>query len=106
MPDGAAGIAVVRGSIRFRIERGRLQDAGWKVDVIHLRIVVGVHGGRSHGPLAPVNGLADFRELPVEFELSCPVHIAQLVAAHDLKFAVVAPFVRVANLVGYAMQFC
>ena len=68
--DGAAGVAVVGGVVRLGIEERRLQNAGGEVDVVHLRIVVGVDGGRSHAPLAAVHGLADLGQLAVEFELS------------------------------------
>ena len=53
--DGAAGVAVVRRVVHLRIEERRLQHAGREVDVVHLRVVVGVHGRRRHAPFAAVD---------------------------------------------------
>ena len=104
MSDGAAGVAIVRRRIRGRIERRRLQHSRRKVNVIHLRVVIRIHRGRSHSPLAPVQRFADFSQFPVEFKLPSPLHVAQFISAHDFQLAVVAPFVGVANLVGHSVQ--
>src|ERR1043166_10285541 len=57
----------------------------WKIDVVHLRIVVGVHGGRRHEPFEPVNGLADFVELPLEFERIGAESVTHRVVTLDRK---------------------
>jgi hypothetical protein len=57
--DGGAGVAVVGRVVHLRVEERRLQDAGGEVDVVDLRVVVRVHRGRGHVPLAAVDGLAD-----------------------------------------------
>ena len=102
--DGASGIAVVRRGIGFRIKQRRLQHAGGEIDVIHLRIVVGVHGRRSHVPLTVIHGLANLRQLPVEFEHPSPQHIAHLIDTNDFELAVVAPLVGISNLIGYSVE--
>ena len=56
-------------SSSVRVEERRLQDAGGEVDVVHLRIVVGVDRGRRHVPLLAVHRLADLVQLAVELEL-------------------------------------
>src|SRR5216683_1301115 len=44
--DGGAGVAVVGGVVDAGVVEGRLEDSGGKVDVVHLRVVVGVDGRR------------------------------------------------------------
>ena len=106
MTDGAAGIAVVRGIVHARVIQRRLQHSGWKVDVIHLRVVVGVHRLRRHLPLGSVERLADLVELPVRFKGDGMHCILEIVAARNRDAAVVAPAIRIANLVDHRGQFC
>ncbi len=70
--NGGAGVAVIGRIVGFRIEQRRLQDAGGEIDVVDLRIVVGVDSGRRHVPFAAVHGLADLRDLTVEFKCARP----------------------------------
>ena len=59
--DDGAHRAVVDGVVRLRVEEGRLQDAGGKHDLVHLRVVVRVDRRRRHLPVRLVDGLADLR---------------------------------------------
>src|ERR1700733_5611330 len=59
--DGSAGVAVVGGVVGTGIVKGRLQYSSGKVDVVHLRVEVGIDGGRRHAPFVAVDGLADLR---------------------------------------------
>ena len=43
--DGAAGVSVVRCIVCFAVVNWRLQNPCREVDVVHLRVVVGVHRG-------------------------------------------------------------
>ncbi len=75
--DGGAGVAVVGRVVHFRIEERRLQDAGGEIDVVHLRVVVGVDGGRGHLPLGAVDGLADLRQLAAVFKRGGAFDVAE-----------------------------
>ena len=63
------------------------------------RFVVRVHRRRRHLPLALVERLPDAIHLPAELERVCALRIAERVAADDAQRAVVAPPVRVSDLV-------
>ena len=99
MADGGAGVAVVGRVVHLGIEQRRLQHAGGEVDVVHLRVVVGVDGGRRHLPLGAVHRLADLGQLALGFEDDGAVHVAQKIVARDADGAVVAPLVGIADLV-------
>src|SRR3954469_13764471 len=104
--NGSAGVSVIGSGVRVEIEGGWLEHAGGEVDVIHLRVVIGVNRWRTHIPLAAIDGLADLCQLTIEFEAPCALEVAEIVSANDLQLAVIAPFVRVSNFVGHAMEFC
>ena len=97
--DGSAGVAVIGSGVESGSKSGWLEHAGREVDVIHLRVVIGVHRGRAHIPLAAIDGLADFCQLAIEFEAPCTLEVAQIVPPNKLQFAVIAPFVGVSDLV-------
>ena len=61
--DHHADAAEVDGVVSAVVEERRLQNAGREVDVVHLRVVVGVDRGRRHVPLAAVHRLADLVQL-------------------------------------------
>ena len=99
-PDGAVVHRVV-GALRVE---GRLQDAGREDDLVHGRVVVGVHGGRAHHPLAAVEGLADLGELAAHLEGRGGAGRGEEgVAAHD-EAVVGAPPVRIADLVHHRAE--
>ena len=81
--DGGAGIAVVGRVVQLRIVERRLQYAGREVDVVHLRVVVGVDRGRRHLPLAAIHRLADFGELAPVFEGVAARGVARIVVGCD-----------------------
>src|SRR5215469_15090991 len=86
--DGGAGVAVVRGVIGLWIVEGWLEDSRGKVHVVHLRVVVGVDGGRSHVPLGAIDGLAYFGPLAGVFEARGTEGVAEVVIGLDLKLGV------------------
>src|ERR1700733_3925851 len=59
MADRSPRVAVIRRRIGRGIEQGRLQDAGWKINIVHLRIVISVDGRRRHAPFSAIHRLAD-----------------------------------------------
>ena len=102
--DGGAGVAVVGRVVHFGIVQRRLQDTGGEVDVVHLRVVIGVDGGGRHLPLGMVHGLADFGQLALGFEDRGALHVGEEIAADDIDGAVVAPLFGIADLVDHAVQ--
>ena len=103
--DGGAGVAVVGRVVHLRIVERRLQHAGRKIDVVHLRVVVGVDRGRRHPPLAAIYRLADLGELAAVFEEIATRGVARIVVRRDDDGTVVAPLVRVTDLIHHAMEF-
>src|SRR3984957_20709276 len=83
VPDGSASVAIIWRSVRLGVECRGLQNTGWEIDVIHLRIVICVHRRRRHAPLAAIDGLANFRELPIELEGGGALDIAQFISPYD-----------------------
>ena len=65
--DDRADAAVVDRVVRLRIEERRLQNAGREHDLVHVRIVVGVHGRRRHAPFGAIDRFADLLQLAVRF---------------------------------------
>src|SRR5581483_10810976 len=60
VPNHHPNAAIVHGIVNVIVVEGRLQNAGRKVYVVHLRVVVSVDGRRTHLPFAAINWLADF----------------------------------------------
>src|SRR5437773_729354 len=102
--NGPARIAVIRSVVELGVIERRLQHAGREVDVIHLRVVVGVDRRWRHAPLSPIYGLTDFVYVAVRFKLSCVFYVAEKVIARDLDRAVIAPFIRISDLVANAVE--
>src|SRR5215469_9154102 len=99
MADYGAYAAKVYGVIRFVAVKRRLQNACWKVDVVLARIVVGVHGGRRHAPLALVYCSADLVYIPPVLEAMRAQNIAGKIIPHHANAAVVAPVIGETYLV-------
>ena len=93
-PMTAPMAAEVNGLVELAVVERRLQNAGGEVDVVHLRIVIGVYGGRRHVPFFLVDRLADLCDLPLELERVRPERIADRVTLLDIQTRVVAPLLR------------
>src|SRR5437899_8549197 len=100
MADNSAHSAVVDGVVRSRIVKWRLHDARRENDFIHSAIVVSVYRWRSHAPLGPVHGLADFVQAALEFKLRAALHISKIRRAIHLKGRIVTPLIGVPDLHG------
>src|SRR6185369_2741683 len=61
--DDHADAAIVRGRVLIGTEERKLEDSSGEVDGVHLSIVVGVDGGRSHAPLGAIKWTPDLVEL-------------------------------------------
>ena len=63
-PDVAVigSVVFIQGKVRL------LEDAGWEVDFVHLRIIRSVVGWRCRAPLAGVNRLSYSGELAPDLE--------------------------------------
>ncbi len=105
MADDAADMAVVHREIGLLVVKRGLQNAGRKVNVVHAGVVIGVDGGRGHAPLEAVDRLADLVQLAVTFKRVGALLIAKGIRGGDGERRVVAPVLRVADLVGDGMQF-
>src|SRR5436189_4950282 len=58
VPDRRTGRAVVGCSIRFRIEKRRVEDGGGKVEPVLKRKIKGGDRLRSHPPFTAIDGTA------------------------------------------------
>ena len=105
MTDGGASVPVVGRVVHFGIVKRRLQNARGKIDVVHLRVVIGVDGGRRHLPLAAVHRFPDFGQLALGFEDGGARDIGQKIAADHVDRAVIAPFIGIADFIHDAVQF-
>ena len=81
-----------------------MQNSSREIDVVFLRVVIGVDGGRSHVPFIAIDGLADFRQPAVKLKPGGAFRVADVVAANDLQRAVVAPFVGIADFIGDGVE--
>src|SRR5205085_9553804 len=70
-----------------------------KVYVVHLRVVVGVHGGRRNLPFSAINRLTNLAQLPMELKCDGTLHVAQGILTPNGNRTVVSPAVRISDLV-------
>src|SRR5258708_29860919 len=91
--DGAGGVAVVGSVVHFRIVERGLKHSGGKVDVVHLRIEIGVDRGGGDVPLAVIHRLANFVDVAAGFELVGALDVTGKVVANNIYGTVVAPLV-------------
>ena len=70
VPDRPSGVAVVRGIVHLGVIKWWLQNSGGKVDIVQLRVIVGVDGRRRDLPFAVINGLADLGDIASFFKLA------------------------------------
>src|SRR5260370_6491509 len=102
--DNHADGAIIYGIVHTLLKERRLQNAGGKVDGVQLRIVVGVDGGRRHGPLAAIHGFADLGHPALELERRGLSHIREITLARDLHAGVIAPVRGIADLIFDSFQ--
>jgi hypothetical protein len=57
-----------------------LQNSRREIDVVLLRLIVGVHGRLAHHPFFFVDGLSDFRELAAHLISGRPLTVAEEIA--------------------------
>src|SRR5208283_146159 len=104
MADRPAGIPVIWRRTQFRIEERGLQHASGEINVVHLRIVLRIYCRRTHAPLSTVHWLANFVDAPLVFELAGAFYVSCKIISLDFQRAVIAPFIRIADLVPDTMQ--
>ena len=104
MPDRPAGVPVVRRVVFLRIVEWRLQHSRREVDVVHLRIEISIHCRRRHPPLAVIHRLAHLCPLPLLVEDASAHHVAQVVRRADRQRRIIAPLIRIPNLIPHRMQ--
>src|SRR5207302_7822448 len=91
MANDSANVTVVHGVIHLLVEKRRLQNTGRKIDVVHLRVVVGIDGGRGNLPFSAIDRLANFVQLPVKLKRDRSLHVPERVIPPNGNRAVVAP---------------
>src|SRR5438874_10119048 len=104
MANYQADAAKVDGVIHGAVEERWLQDARGEDDFVMGRIVESIYGGRSDVPLGFVYRFSDLHELPMSFKLTGAFKVAGKVSANNVELAVVAPFLRKADLIADGFQ--
>src|SRR6185369_11300321 len=99
MADHGTHATIVVSVVSIRVEERRLENAGRKNYFVDLRVVVSIDGGRRHSPFHSVDGLTDLCQVASLFESSCACAIQDIRSSIDFHRGIVAPFVRVADLV-------
>src|ERR1043165_2054462 len=99
MTDNGADSPVVDSIVGGWIEERRLQDASRKDDFVELWIVVSIDGWRRHAPFRFINGFANLRQIAPVLEGAGLNSIGDEGITSDVQRRVIAPLVRVANLV-------
>src|SRR5262245_8216388 len=97
MADDHADSAVINRVHYVHAECRGLENSGGKDNFIPQRVVVGVGSRRSHAPAPAINRLADGSEAVVKVEFLAGQRILPVRIAADFYFAVVLPFVGVAD---------
>ena len=82
-----------------------MQDGRGKDNLVHPRVVIGIHGLRRHAPLGSVDGLAELAELIIQGELGRSTLVSDRVVPLDDQLRIVPPFVRIADLGSEFGQF-
>src|SRR5262249_10131409 len=103
--DDRADAAIVDGVDLRGIEERRLKDASGKVNRVALRILVSIDGRRRHAPLVAVRWFSDLSEPTADFEAGSAFHIAEKIIAPDFNRRVVAPAIRITDLVDLGLEF-
>ena len=85
MADYGANPAVVHCVVGIGIEEGRLQNAGRKHNLVHVRVVVGVDRRRCHSPVGAIDRLADLVNVAIGFEFFGPQRVQHKWPAIDLQ---------------------
>src|SRR5947199_3526151 len=83
------------------IKKRWLQDAGWRIDVVVGRAVIGIHRRRGHAKFIAVQWLADLCQLAIHFERICTFHIAKEIAANDIQLGIVSPSIGITDFCAY-----
>ena len=107
MTDYYADSTIVECSISLRIEERILENTSWEADLIGSRIVVSVHGLRSHEPLIPIYWLSCLLcNLLIVGKLAAS-HYVLIIALRwvDAELAEISPLVRITNLYIELVEF-
>src|SRR6266404_1101263 len=97
--DYRAHASIVECVVSLRIEKRRLQNARGKDYLVNLRIVVGVYRRWRHTPLHSIDRSANLIQVSSFLKRVRSESVVNVGTAIHLQRRVVAPFIRVANLV-------
>ena len=100
MADYYADSTIVECCISLRIEERILENTGWEADLIGSRIIVSIHGLRSHEPLILIHWLSCLLcNLLIVGKLAASQHILVVTLGRiDAELAEISPLVRITNL--------
>ena len=100
MADYYADSTIVECCISLRIEERILENTGWEADFIGSRIVVSIHGLRSHEPLILIYWLSCLLcNLLIVGKLAASQHVLIIALRWvDAELAEICPLVRITNL--------
>src|SRR3546814_3156187 len=94
----SSDLTIVDRRIGIGIEERRLQDCGWKHDLDHAEIGIGIDLHRRHAPFPSVDGLTQLTNFIVVLKLARTQRIAEQIVAPDLQPRIIAPFIRITDL--------
>src|SRR3546814_9832587 len=83
--DDRPDAAIVDCGIGVGVEEGRLQDRGWKDDLVHAEIGIGVDRHRGHRPFPAPDRPAEAADIVVVRELVGTQRIAEHVVGPNLQ---------------------
>src|SRR3546814_19921520 len=95
MTNDRADATIVDRRIGIGIEERRLQDFGWKHDLDHAEIGIGIDLHRSHAPFPSVDVLTQLTNFIVVLKLAQTQRIAEQLVAPDLPPRIITPFIRI-----------
>ena len=105
MANRAAGVSVIGSVVHLGVVEWGLQHSGREVDVIHCRVVVGVHSRRCHSPFGMIDRLPDLVDATSRLEQVCVAYIADEVFCSNPHGTVIAPLIGISDFIAHALEF-
>ena len=85
MSDHRADAAVIDCVVGIGVEERRLQNSSRENNLIHVRVVIGIHRRRCHSPFGAIHWLADFLELAINFKVLGSDRVENVGSSVDLE---------------------
>ena len=103
--DDRSDAAEVDRHVGGAVIEGRLQNAGREIDVVFERTVISVDGRRRHIELLTIDGLAYFGKIALNGIGARVPYVGGVIRIGNIDRGVAFPLFRIADFVGYALQF-